>query len=213
MSMCRPPEFENKKGSITLCADHMNYSRGVLNTGWHQHREAEPKEYDISKGGVRDLHWSTYRRLANITDGSLPETTYEDHFNQVFLKPMYSELYRDRPMVAMDTVGHTYLDRDTGDPKEGLTAALPRYYPNYRKHYLKTRPFAGFDPFEPESKLPHDFEDKSAAYHKCHSQFTDTDDYRRPGWNTWLDESGLYTNTHFKRAVNPPRNPIPNYYP
>lgn len=59
-----------------------------------------------------------------------------------------------------------------------------------------------------QEKLP-DFPDQSAAYRKCHSQFTDTSDYRRPGRNTWQDESGLYANTHYKRQVIQSRNPIP----
>ena len=53
------------------------------------------------------------------------------------------------------------------------------------------------------------FPDKSAAYRKCHSQFTDTADYRRPGRNTWQDESGVYSNTHYKQQVLKPTNPIP----
>ncbi|XP_076463292.1 cilia- and flagella-associated protein 95-like [Babylonia areolata] len=202
------PKYENQKGSLTLRSDHTNYSRNVLNTDWQKAREDEPKEYDISKGPIRDLHWSTYKRLANITDGSIPETTYQEHFNQVFLEPYFSELDRVRPMVNGDTWRHAVLDRDTGDPKEGYLAVLPRYFPDYRKEYLKTRRYAGFDPFEPEKAVPRDFEDKSAAYRRCHSQFTDTADYRRPGWNTWQDESGIYANNHFKREAFPPRNPI-----
>ena len=58
-------------------------------------------------------------------------------------------------------------------------------------------------------ECPPDFPDKSAAYRKCHSQFTDTADYRRPGRNTWQDESGVYSNTHYKQQVLKPTNPIP----
>lgn len=56
---------------------------------------------------------------------------------------------------------------------------------------------------------PTDFPDLSPAYRKCNSQFTDTADYRRPGRNTWQDESGVYANTHYKRQVMQPTNPIP----
>lgn len=56
---------------------------------------------------------------------------------------------------------------------------------------------------------PADFPDLSPAYRKCNSQFTDTADYRRPGRNTWQDESGVYANTHYKRQVMQPTNPIP----
>jgi len=58
-------------------------------------------------------------------------------------------------------------------------------------------------------ECPPDFEDKSAAYRKTLSQFTDTSDYRRPGRNTWQDESGIYSNTHYKREVFKPTETIP----
>ena len=51
--------------------------------------------------------------------------------------------------------------------------------------------------------------DNIIAYKKCHSQFTDTADYRRLGLNTWQDESGFYANTETKREVFRSTNPIP----
>ena len=35
----------------------------------HQARQQEPKDYDISKGDVRDLCKPTYHRIGNVTDG------------------------------------------------------------------------------------------------------------------------------------------------
>ena len=35
----------------------------------HQAREAEPKDYDISRGNERNLCKATYDRIGNITDG------------------------------------------------------------------------------------------------------------------------------------------------
>ena len=49
----------------------------------------------------------------------------------------------------------------------------------------------------------------SAACRKCHSQFTDVDDYRRRGENTWHDESGRYANSELKTEIFKPTNPIP----
>ena len=49
---------------------------------------------------------------------------------------------------------------------------------------------------------PKDFPDESTALKKCHSQFTDTADYRRPGRNTFQDESGLYANSHLKKQTS-----------
>ena len=51
--------------------------------------------------------------------------------------------------------------------------------------------------------------DKSSAYKKCNSQFTDTADYRRSGVNTWQNESGLYENSELKKTVFKSTNPIP----
>ena len=53
--------------------------------------------------------------------------------------------------------------------------------------------------------------DQSAAWRKCHSQFTDVDDYRRHGPNTWHNESGVYANTALRTDIFKPRNPIPDH--
>lgn len=50
----------------------------------------------------------------------------------------------------------------------------------------------------------------SVVHRKCHSQFTDTADYRRHGINTWQDESGIYANADIKQKVFPVTNPIPS---
>jgi hypothetical protein len=51
--------------------------------------------------------------------------------------------------------------------------------------------------------------DMSPLWKKCHSQFTDIDDHRRHGNNTWHDETGLYLNTDIKRCYIQPTNTIP----
>ena len=56
---------------------------------------------------------------------------------------------------------------------------------------------------------PPDFPDNSNAYRKCHSQFTDTGDYKRFGRNTFQDESGIYANTQLKRDLFQPTQTIP----
>ena len=58
---------------------------------------------------------------------------------------------------------------------------------------------------------PPEFADQSAAYRKCRSQFTDTGDYRRPGRNTWQDESGIYANSHYKQQVFQSTKPIADH--
>ena len=61
--------------------------------------------------------------------------------------------------------------------------------------------------FHPQTAPPEP--DRSAAWRKCHSQFTDVDDYRRHGLNTWHDESGVYANSAIHGEVFKPTNPIP----
>ncbi|KAL3867642.1 hypothetical protein ACJMK2_040516 [Sinanodonta woodiana] len=207
------PDFYERKGSLTLRSDHMNYGRATLNSNWNQAREAEPKEYNISKGPIRDLCKSTYKRIGNVTDGSIPSTTYQDHASQTNLKKDFQEQVSRKPMVTLETLEHTNIDRDTSTPKHGFGSVLPRHNPEYNKYYLETTHKADYKPPDADyvpvpEKLP-EFPDLSAAYRRCHSQFMDTADYRRPGRNTWQDESGVYANTHFKRQVFKTTNPIP----
>lgn len=206
------PSYDERKGSLFLRSDHMNYSRAILNSNWHQARESEPKDYDLNRDPVRDLSKASYNRIGNVTDGSLPETEYQDMSKQVELKPMFTEKPAHLSMVDPASLQYTHIDRDTGDPKHGYGAVLPRHHPDYNKYYLDTTYESDFKPpypYEPSSGKPVEVPDNSLAYKKCHSQFTDTTDYRRPGRNTWADESGIYANTHFKREVYKTRNPIP----
>ena len=191
----------------------MNYGRATLNSNWHQAREAEPKDYDINRSDTRNLCNASYKRIGDFTDGSLPKTNYQDHTEQIFLKDDFAEQEPRKAMVTLTTIGSTDMDRDTGSPKDGQGSVLPRHNPDFNKFHLETTHKADFTPPNPDyvpvpEKLP-DFPDQSAAYRKCNSQFTDTSDYRRPGRNTWQDESGLYSNTHYKRQVMTSRNPIP----
>lgn len=51
--------------------------------------------------------------------------------------------------------------------------------------------------------------ENTVAYKKCHSQFTDVDDYRRHGRNTWHNETGMYGNSEAKKDVFKPTDTIP----
>jgi len=90
---------------------------------------------------------------------------------------------------------------------------LPRHHPEYNKHHLETTHRTDYKapfPYTPAEEKPKDFPDYSTAYKKCHSQFSDTADYRRDGRNTWQDESGMYANSHLKMQapVFTGKNPI-----
>ncbi|XP_055884414.1 cilia- and flagella-associated protein 95-like [Biomphalaria glabrata] len=212
---------DNRKGSLTLRSDHMNYSRAILNSKWHQAREAEPKDYDMNKHPIRSLAFSTYKRIGNVTDGSFPDTTYQAQTNQIYLKPLYEVRDTHKPLVQLETVAsaNAGIDRDTGEPKGVFGSALPSHGPEHNKYYLDTTYISDYVPPYPFTRCEEDtksnqmkqeeMEDKSSAFKKMKSQFTDTADYRRNGWNTWQDESGVYANSHFKAQVFAKTETIP----
>lgn len=207
------PDFIERKGSLFLRSNHMNYSRATLNSNWHQAREAEPRDYDMSHDPQRDLCKATYSRIGNITDGSLPPTTYQHMTSQSLLKDDFTEKQTTKPMVNQDTAAHVSLDRDTGAPDCGYGAVLPRHHPDHNKAHFETTHLADYRPpfgFTPAEEKPKDFADNSLAYKYCHSQFADTADYRRHGRNTWQDESGHYANSHLRAQcpVYQPRDPV-----
>lgn len=213
MSYMEVPDYAERKGSLFLRSNHMNYSRAILNSNWHQAREAEPKDYDLNKDPVRDLCKASYHRIGNVTDGSIPNTTYQDFSQQIFQKDDFTEQEPRKPMINSETVSHVDLNRDTGRPKSGYNAVLPSHHPEHDKAFFDTTHRSDYKPpypYTPAEEKPKDFEDYSLALKRCHSQFTDTADYRRPGRNTWQDESGIYANSHLKAEcpVYKPANPF-----
>ncbi|KAI0220602.1 hypothetical protein LSAT2_027888 [Lamellibrachia satsuma] len=204
-------DYTDKIGSMALRAHHMNYSRAILNSNWHQAREAEPKDYDISKHPRRSFSYSTYRRIADITDGTLPMTTYQDLVADRLKRKDYIERPHGIPMIDEDSALRLSLERETGHPLRGATAVIPRHHPEHRKFYHTTTHrndyFAPY-PFLSDNKahLP----DYNLAYRRCMSQFTDPADYRRFGYNTWWDESAHYGNSHLRAQVPvyAQRNPL-----
>nr|XP_002130464.1 protein C9orf135-like [Ciona intestinalis] len=210
------PDFVERKGSLYLRSDHMNYSRSTLNSNWHQAREAEPKNYDINSFPIppgRNLHTTTYARIGNITDGSLPLPTTKAALEQISLKDDFTEQVTRKNMIDVGSFANADISRNIPSaPNSGFGSVLPRHHPDHDKLHLETTHRADFTapyPFTPAPECPPEFADNSAAYRKCISQFTDTADYRRVGKNTWQDESGVYANTHEKRRVFPSTNPIP----
>ncbi|EDO38748.1 predicted protein [Nematostella vectensis] len=208
------PDGTERKGSLFLRSDHMDYSRPALVSNWHQAREAEPKTYDIKDylPEKRNLHNSTYKRIGDVTDGSLPKTSSHDQMEQaVKLKSDFQTRDTRRQMVDMSSYYNTNFNRDTGAPDRGFGSVLPRHPPNHDKRYLDTTykvDYTSPHHYEP-AKTPPPEPDMSPLWRKCHSQFTDVDDYRRHGNNTWHEESGLYANSEVKRTFIKSTNTIP----
>lgn len=211
------PDFAERKGTLYLRSDHMNYGRAVLNSTWHQARQAEPKDYDINKAPKRDLKKATYDRLAHYTDDGFPQTTYQEHSQQVFTcKKDFTE-QEPKHLVTAETVNDAVIDRDTGKPTSGHEAILPGHHPDHNKRHMETTYVASYGPPYPFTRHDdaNDVDEAAerdrkmtAAFRRCQSQFGASDGRDRPGWNTWADESGVYANTHLKREVFQPTRTI-----
>ncbi|XP_063769967.1 cilia- and flagella-associated protein 95 isoform X1 [Pseudophryne corroboree] len=199
-----------RKGSLYLRSDHMHYDKPTLVSGWHEERETEPKDYDVNKSPLckGNFRHSTYRRFgtSDIKDWN---TTTEEQLSQIYLKNDYELRDVPKKMVNEDNIDTLNVERQTGLPATGFRAVLPHHTEDHRKMLDGTTYTIDYKlhyQYTP-SKIP-DIPDYSSAYKKCHSQFTDTADYRRHGRNTWQDESGIYGNNKMKHQVFKPTCPI-----
>ncbi|XP_075047827.1 cilia- and flagella-associated protein 95 [Mixophyes fleayi] len=200
-----------RKGSLYLRSNHMHYDKPTMVSGWHQAREAEPKDYNVKEvplGKVNLCH-STYRRFgnSNIEDW---KTTTNEHLSQIYLKEDYEVRDVFKKMVTEDNINTPHIKRQTGLPESGYTAVLPHHSEDHRKmHHDTTYDIDYKSPcqYSASPKVPV-VPDYSSAYKKCQSQFMDTSDYRRHGRNTWQDESGIYANSEIKHSVFLPTCPI-----
>ncbi|XP_059830737.1 cilia- and flagella-associated protein 95-like [Hypanus sabinus] len=204
-------KFEDRKGSLALRSTQKTYARPVLVCNWYQYREGEPKDYDIDavpRGEKKNLFRSAYKRLSNLGDEDWTTTT-ELFMSQINLKDDYRLRERKSLMDMKDTMTE-FFGRTSGCPEANHCNALPRHHPDHFKMFLETTYTYDFPPpyhYTPSSK---EVPKRTVDFRKCHSQFVDRDDYRHCGWNTWLDESGIYPNSELKRILLPPFNPIPS---
>ncbi|XP_073508754.1 cilia- and flagella-associated protein 95 isoform X2 [Phyllobates terribilis] len=199
-----------RKGSLYLRSNHMHYDKPTKVSGWHQSREAEPKDYDVNEAplGKKNLSQSTYRRFGNVTSEDW-HTTTEHQLSQVHLKGDYEGRDVGKQMVNEDNLDTLNLKRQTGLPDSGFGAVLPHHNkPHNKMHLITTYGIDYMVPFRYTTfpKVPE--VPNYSAFKKCHSQFTDTADYRRHGRNTWQDESGIYTNREVRQKVFKPTCPI-----
>ncbi|KAG8595738.1 hypothetical protein GDO81_001608 [Engystomops pustulosus] len=203
-----------RKGSMYLRSSHMHYDKPTKVSGWHESREAEPKDYDVNEAplGKKNLCHSTYRRFGDVASEDW-KTTTGHQFSQVQLKAEYEVKDFHKKMVNEDNLDTLNLKRQTGLPDNGFGAVLPHHSKDHNKMDLNTT--YGIDymaPFQYTTspiieKVP-EVPDYVSAFKKCHSQFTDTADYRRHGRNTWQDESGVYANREVRQRMFKPTCPI-----
>ncbi|XP_075684077.1 cilia- and flagella-associated protein 95 [Rhinoderma darwinii] len=193
-----------RKGSLYLRSNHMHYDKPTKVSGWHQSREAEPKDYDVNEAplGKKNLCHSTYRRFGNVNAGDW-NTTTQHQLSQVHLKGEYKVKDVRKQMVNEDNLDTLNLKRQTGLPDSGFRSVLPHHSTDHNKMHLDTTYGINYvAPFQYTASLKVSrVTDYSSAFKKCHSQFMDTADYRRRGRNTWQDESGIYANREMRQNV------------
>ncbi|CAI5786835.1 Hypothetical predicted protein [Podarcis lilfordi] len=181
-----PPDVMERRGALTLRSPGADYGRPTLVHRWYYKREAEPKDYDIHEIplGSKNLCRSTYWRLGTIDEKWV--TTYEDHLSQPYRIKEYKEL----------DIQKSLLDEDNFE-----IAVIGRFLDTtYQTDYVPPYDYEPYIELQPDGY--------SVVHRKCHSQFTDTADYRRHGINTWQDESGLYGNADLRQKVFPVTSPI-----
>ncbi|XP_053157223.1 cilia- and flagella-associated protein 95 isoform X2 [Hemicordylus capensis] len=182
-----PPDVMERKGALTLRSNCSSYGRPTFIYHWHHKREAEPKDYDIHEIplGHKNLCRSTYWRLGTMDEKWI--TTYQDYMTQPYRLKEYKELDIRKQLLDEYSFEEAVIGRllDT----------------TYRIDYV---PPYDYTPYVTPEEGGY-----SVVHRKCHSQFTDTVDYRRHGINTWQDESGIYANADLRQKVFPVTNPIP----
>ncbi|XP_033020311.1 protein C9orf135 homolog isoform X2 [Lacerta agilis] len=181
-----PPDVMERRGALTLRSPCADYGRPTLVHRWYYKREAEPKDYDIHEIplGSKNLCRSTYWRLGTLDEKWV--TTYEDHLSQPYRIKEYKEL----------DIQKSLLDEDNFE-----IAVIGRFLDTtYQTNYVPPYDYEPYIELQPDGY--------SVVHRKCHSQFTDTADYRRHGINTWQDESGVYGNADLRQKVFPVTSPI-----
>ncbi|XP_069778523.1 uncharacterized protein [Narcine bancroftii] len=106
----------------------------------YQHREAEPKDYDIDaipRGQQKNLHSSTYKRLSNLNDGEWTTTT-ESFMSQINLKDDY-RLREKKPIMDMKDTMKEFFERTSGCPETNHYNVIPRHHPDHFKIQKKRR--------------------------------------------------------------------------
>ncbi|CAF3564983.1 unnamed protein product [Rotaria socialis] len=191
--------YREMPGSVTLKSRiPMEYSRAVLTNIWHQKREAEPKDNDL-----------------NTLPTTIPNSTAKDQQEQPFLeRPWYLEHEYPRKMIDRSNinVANAALDGllNRVDPQLKRNVLPSRNSAEHEQAKLETTYHADFPPpfpYEMKTVAHSDYADKSYpkypdkswAYRKMVSHFTDLDKPKRTGINTFHVQHAQYENEQLRR--------------
>lgn len=199
------PSYTETKGSLFLRSNHMKYAEPVLTNYWHKAALAHPKDYDVNKHArhpERDLLNSTYKDLGHDTNYPQYKSTTHSAYEQRELKPDYDEKTTSRKMLDRSSYGNSKL-------QEEMEFVLPKHPAGHNRINLETTQKVDYQPpypFVSEPIKPKEVDGR--AFRKCLSQFTDVDNHRRAGNNTYHDESAVYANQQLKREIFKTTDPI-----
>ncbi|EMP30445.1 hypothetical protein UY3_12446 [Chelonia mydas] len=209
-----PPDVLERKGALTLRSHCVQYGRPTLT-----YRCLPASIYPICLSKyVYGLHYLASHFLTKTWI-----TTYQDHLSQPYTDKGYMEIAIRKSMLNEDNFEDGVIDRYL-DTTYRIDYVPPYDYTPYDllRMIVKALQIPLEEVQDPTHKLlgilqtmgpgkvgaqPDGY---SVVHRKCHSQFTDTADYRRHGINTWQDESGIYANADIKQKVFPVTNPIPS---
>ena len=95
------PELVDRRGSLYLKSNHMQYGTGTLNSDWHAATESHPKDYDVTKvpTSERNLLKGTYKRIGNGESGTYKSTTHHTLERTQLLKSEFAAMDAPRAHV------------------------------------------------------------------------------------------------------------------
>lgn len=181
-----------RKGSLSLRSDHMQYSLKTLNSNWHKDLQAEPKDYDITTSTKKNQHIATYVRILDVTDGKLLTTTTTQAANdQLKLKRDFEARDIHKSMVTTDNYSQEIENKrlDPTSTGQGVHAIVPRHpfghnATSFQSTYIDDYVYRY--PYQPKPEIE-ETTTFSNVNRRQLSPFIENDGHRRPGVNTWQD--------------------------
>jgi len=177
------PNYAERKGSLLLRSNHCSFRKGVRSTNWHQMREAEPKDYDITNPNNYNLHKSTYGGFG-VTTLEAPVSEMKERMADLHKKEDFEKKQIHKHMLDQTS----FKNASWGSPDK--CNPVVRHATGHNKMLLDTTNRGDFKP--PYNYTPKEIDDigmkPEMKYRRSHSEFFDRTDHRRWGINTWQDE-------------------------